>query len=216
MSDHLSGKGVLITGGSRGIGAATAARLAARGASIYLAANDSAERFDAVIDECRRCARDGSAIFAYGEHDLARQGAPEAMVEAAAQALGRIDALVNNAAIRIRHPFGEFSYDDFEQMIGINLRAALFASQAVLPYMRRAGGGRIVHVASQMGQIAETGSTLYGLTKAALIHLTKSMAFELAPENIIVNAVSPGPTMTEYNEARTRADPSLLARKLSY
>jgi NAD(P)-dependent dehydrogenase (short-subunit alcohol dehydrogenase family) len=101
-------------------------------------------------------------------------------------------------------------------MIAVNLRGPLFASQAALPHMRRLGGGRIVHVASQMGQLAERGSTLYGLTKAALIHLTRSMAFELAPENILVNAVSPGPTMTEYNRARTGADPTLLAHKLAY
>jgi NAD(P)-dependent dehydrogenase (short-subunit alcohol dehydrogenase family) len=82
--------------------------------------------------------------------------------------------------------------------------------------MRRQGGGRIVHVASQMGEIAEHGSTLYGLTKAALIHLTRSMAYELTRDNIIVNAVSPGPTMTEYNEERTSRDPNLKAKKLSY
>lgn len=216
MSNDLSGKAALITGSSRGIGAATARRLAARGASIYLAGKDTVERFEAVASECRKRAPNGSAVIAYGGHDLLEQGAAEAMVEAASTALGRIDYLVNNAAIRIRHPFGDFSYADFEQMIATNLRGPMFASQAALPHMRKHGGGRIVHVASQMGQIAEHGSTLYGLTKAALIHLTKSMAFELARENIFVNAVSPGPTMTEYNRARTGADPALLARKLSH
>jgi NAD(P)-dependent dehydrogenase (short-subunit alcohol dehydrogenase family) len=215
MND-LGGKAALITGASRGIGAATARRLAARGASIFLAGKDTADRFEAVAADCRRCAPSADAIVAYGSHDLLEQGAAEAMVAAAATALGRIDYLVNNAAIRIRHPFGAFSYADFEQMIATNLRGPLFASQAALPHMRKVGGGRIVHVASQMGHIAEHGSTLYGLTKAALIHLTRSMAFELARENIFVNAVSPGPTMSEYNRARTSADPALLARKLSY
>lgn len=216
MNNDLTGKGVLITGASRGIGAATARRLAARGASLFISGKDTEGRFAGVIAECRRCAPSDDATYAFGNHDLAEKGAAEAMVEAAATAMGRIDCLVNNAAIRIRQPFGAFSYAEFQQMIAVNLRGPMFASQAVLPHMRRQGGGRIVNVASQMGQIAERGSTLYGLTKAALIHLTKSMAFELAAENILVNAVSPGPTMTEYNQARTSADATLLAHKLSH
>ncbi len=215
MTNDLSGKGVLITGASRGIGAATARRVAARGASIFISGNDAEDRFAAVIADCRRSAPAG-ATFTYGRHDLVEQGAAEAMVEAAAAALGRIDCLVNNAAIRIRQPFGAFSYADFEKIVAVNVRGPMFASQAVLRHMRAQGGGRIVNVASQMGQIAEHGSTLYGLTKAALIHLTKSMAFELSADNIIVNAVSPGPTMTEYNQARTSADANLFAHKLSY
>jgi NAD(P)-dependent dehydrogenase (short-subunit alcohol dehydrogenase family) len=176
---------------------------------------DPPERFEAVAAACRAGAP-ADVVIAFGAHDFEQQGAAERMVEAAATRLGRIDYLVNNAAIRIRHPFGAFSYAEFDQIVATNLRGPLFASQAVLPHMRRQGGGRIVNVASQMGRIAEHGSTLYGLTKAALIHLTKSMAFELAADNIVVNAVSPGPTMTEYNRARTTADAALLARKLSY
>ena len=216
MSTDLTGKGVLITGGSRGIGAATARRLAARGASIYLAGKDTGERFESVVAACRDLAPDAAATFAFGHHDLAVPGVAEAMVDAAAAALGRIDALVNNAAIRIRQRFGEFSAAEFDEMVAVNLRGPFLASQAVIPHMRRQGGGRIVNVASQMAQIAEQGSTLYGLTKAALVHLTKSMAFELGAHNIQVNAVSPGPTMTEYNQARTVADPALLEHKLSY
>jgi NAD(P)-dependent dehydrogenase (short-subunit alcohol dehydrogenase family) len=86
----------------------------------------------------------------------------------------------------------------------------------VVPVMKQNGGGRIINIASQMGSIAEQNLALYGLTKAALIHLTMSMAFELAPANIMVNAVSPGPTMTEYNVERTRRHPDYLAHKLQY
>jgi NAD(P)-dependent dehydrogenase (short-subunit alcohol dehydrogenase family) len=82
--------------------------------------------------------------------------------------------------------------------------------------MKTLGGGRIINIASQMGSIAEQNLALYGLSKAALIHLTKSMAFELARDNIMVNAVSPGPTMTEYNVARTQEHPDYLKHKLSY
>jgi NAD(P)-dependent dehydrogenase (short-subunit alcohol dehydrogenase family) len=210
---NLAGKVALVTGASRGIGAATARRLFA-GADVFLAANDTRENLETVARACREARADGRVEF--GVFDFLNVRAAEAMVQAAHAAFGRIDILVNNAAIRIRQPFGEFSHEEFDKMISVNLRAPLFASQAVVPIMRKQGGGRIIHVASQMGEVAEHGSTLYGLTKAALIHLTKSMAFELAPDNIIVNAVSPGPTMTEYNRERTTKDPKLKARKLSY
>jgi NAD(P)-dependent dehydrogenase (short-subunit alcohol dehydrogenase family) len=210
----LIGKVALITGASRGIGAATASRLFARGAEVYLAANDEASTLAAIAARCRQQRAAGRLEF--GIFDFLEVGAAEAMVAAAHAAFGRIDILVNNAAIRIRQPFGNFTHEEFNKMILVNLAAPLFASQAVLPIMRKQGGGRIIHVASQMGEVAEHGSTLYGLTKAALIHLTKSMAYELAPEGIIVNAVSPGPTMTEYNRERTTRDPKLKEHKLSY
>ena len=211
----LAGKAALITGASRGIGAATAKRLFARGADVFLAANDTRANLEAAAAACRE-ARTGTGRTEIGIFDFLERDAAEAMVQMAYRALGRIDILVNNAAIRIRQPFGGFSQDEFDKMISVNLRAPFFASQAVVPIMRMQGGGRIIHVASQMGIVAEQDSTLYGLTKAALIHLTRSMAFELAPEGIAVNAVSPGPTMTEYNRERTTKDPSLLAYKLSY
>ncbi|MGE0751254.1 MAG: SDR family NAD(P)-dependent oxidoreductase [Variibacter sp.] len=203
----------VITGGSRGIGAATAKRLFST-MDIFLAANDSAEQFDTTVRHCRS----GGAIgrIEFGKVDFLDPRAAETMIEAAYAAFGRIDVLVNNAAIRIRQPFGQFSHQEFNDMILVNLQAPLFASQAVVPIMRKQGGGRIIHVASQMGEVAERGSTLYGMTKAALIHLTRSMAYELASDNIIVNAISPGPTMTEYNRERTTRDPALLARKLAY
>jgi NAD(P)-dependent dehydrogenase (short-subunit alcohol dehydrogenase family) len=204
-------KVALITGGSRGIGAAIARRLFAD-VDVYLAANDTPENLTKAARACLDRRPEGRVET--GIFDFVQKGAAESMVAAALSAFGRIDILVNNAAIRIRHPFGEFSHDDFDNMIMINLQAPMFASQAVIPIMRRQGGGRIIHIASQMGEIAEHGSTLYGMTKAALIHLTRSMAYELAPDKIIVNAVSPGPTMTEYNVERTTQNPRLKADKV--
>ena len=130
--------------------------------------------------------------------DLGDAGQVQAMVDAALAAFGRVDILVNNAGIRIRKPFGEFSSAEFDRLVAVNLRAPFLASQAVLPSMRANGGGRIVTVASQLGIVASANSALYGLAKAALIHLTKSMALELAKDRIAVNAVSPGPIMTEF------------------
>ena len=110
-------------------------------------------------------------------------------------------------------PFGKFSAQEFDQVVSVNLKAPFLVSQEVIPIMKANGAGRIINIASQMGSIAEQDLALYGLTKAALIYLTMSMAYELAPANIMVNAVSPGPTMTEYNVERTRQHPDYLAQQ---
>jgi NAD(P)-dependent dehydrogenase (short-subunit alcohol dehydrogenase family) len=98
----------------------------------------------------------------------------------------------------------------------VNLAAAFFASQAVLPAMRRAGGGRIIHIASQMGTVAFDNRCVYGMTKAALIYLTKAMAYELAAENIIVNAISPGPILTGPLLERLEKEPEHAQSRLEY
>jgi NAD(P)-dependent dehydrogenase (short-subunit alcohol dehydrogenase family) len=210
----LSNKVALVTGASRGIGASIARQLTQMGAAVFLAANDTQEAFEAVVKKCSD--ESPSVKMAYGKFDFINDEAAAEMVRAAVQAFGRVDILVNNAAIRNRRPFGDYSVADFDQTIAINLKAPFFASQAVVPVMIENGGGRIIHIASQMGLIAEQDLALYGLAKAALIHLTMSMAFELAPHNIMVNAVSPGPTMTEYNVERTTKYPDYKMHKLSH
>ncbi len=189
-------KVALLTGASRGIGRETALALAATGFSLFLVAEGTAEELDNVAAGCRAAGAPeaSSAIF-----DLSMPGAAEDMVAAALARFGRVDVLVNNAGIRRRKPFGSFTRTDFAEVLEVNLAAAFFASQAVLPAMRAQGGGRIIHVASQMGRVAAEDNAIYGATKAALIQLTKSMAFELAKEGIQVNSVSPGPIATEYN-----------------
>ncbi len=210
----LNGRVALVTGASRGIGAEIAKQLSAEGARIFLAAHDSEEILDSVARQCQQ--QPPGAEVAYGRFDFLNEGSSAGVVRAAMAAFGRIDILVNNAAIRVRRPFGEFSAQEFDQVVAVNLRAPFLVSQEVVPIMKANGAGRIINIASQMGSIAEQNLALYGLTKAALIHLTMSMAFELAPANIMVNAVSPGPTMTEYNVERTRQHPDYLAHKLQY
>jgi NAD(P)-dependent dehydrogenase (short-subunit alcohol dehydrogenase family) len=186
----------LLTGASRGIGRATALTLAAKGFGLFLVAEGTAEELAAAEAECRAA---GSPDAAQAIFDLGVPGAAEDMVAAALARFGRVDVLVNNAGIRCRKPFGTFTRADFTGLLEVNLAAAFFASQAVLPAMRAQGAGRIIHVASQMGRVAAEDNALYGMSKAALIQLTKSMAFELAKEGIQVNSVSPGPIATEYN-----------------
>jgi NAD(P)-dependent dehydrogenase (short-subunit alcohol dehydrogenase family) len=191
---ELNGKVALITGASRGIGRAVAVRLASEGAALYLAADGTTAELEDTASACRKA---GAPDAAWGVHDLARPEQPEAMVAAAHQRMGRIDILVNNAGIRVRKAFGEFSHEEFERVVAINLRAPFFASQAVVPIMRAQGGGHVIHMASQLGIVASHYGAVYNLTKAGLIQLTRSMALELSAHGIAVNAVCPGPVSTE-------------------
>jgi NAD(P)-dependent dehydrogenase (short-subunit alcohol dehydrogenase family) len=204
---ELSGKVAVITGTAspRGIGFAMARRFAAGGASLFVVDSDSLELENRAA-ELTSLLEDGARVVA-AQYDLSAAGQPEAMIAAAVAALGRIDVLCNNAAVRRNKPFGEYSYDDFDTSVAVNLRAPFFASQAVIPVMRAQGGGRIIHTASQLGLVTYETRAVYGLTKAALIHLTKSMAFELAADNIQVNAISPGPVYTQPIIDREESDP---------
>ncbi|WP_269499043.1 SDR family NAD(P)-dependent oxidoreductase [Castellaniella sp. S9] len=195
--NRLDGKVAVITGAStpHGIGYATAEALAREGASLLLVADGTEEQLQSAADACR--ALGGGGRVEAAAFDLGQSGSPESMIAKASELFGRIDVLVNNAVMRAPAQFGEFSRETFEHVIGVNIAAAFFASQAVVPLMKKQGGGRIIHVASQLGHVASPRQTLYGLTKAALIHLTKSMASELCTHNIIVNSVSPGPIATQ-------------------
>ena len=197
LKDGLNGKVAVVTGAStpKGIGNAIARRYAAEGAALYLVAEGTEQQLSEAVKTCRGLSPNGAKIES-GQLDLAEPGAPEAMIEIALETHGQIDILVNNAGIRDHKPFGEFSRTEFDKIVAVNVAAAFFASQAVLPAMRNQGGGRIIHIASQMGSVAFDKRAIYGLTKAALIHLTKTMAFELGEENIIVNSISPGPILT--------------------
>ena len=212
----LSGKVAIITGASapHGIGAAIAHRFARDGASLYLSADGDPGPLESLAQECRALAGvDGESD--YGVFDLVETGGAEAMVARALDSFGRVDVLVNNAATRAHGPFGAYSHDDFDHVVAVNLAAPFFASQAVLPAMRGQGGGRIIHVASQVGMVAIENGALYGLTKAALIYLARAMAYELAPDGILVNAISPGPVKTGRNAERFERDSAEAQRWLA-
>ena len=213
----LDGKAAIVTGASspEGIGAAIARRLAGSGARLLLNADGPREALEAVARECAGIHGDtDAAVPLIG--DLADPAAVAAMVAETERRFGRIDLLVNNAGIRINRNFGDYTAAEFDRTVAVNLRAPFLASQAVLPAMRRQGGGRIVHIASQLGSVAYQTRTIYGLTKAALIHLGKSMALELAPENIQVNTVSPGPVATRLILDRHKNDPAEREARLRY
>jgi NAD(P)-dependent dehydrogenase (short-subunit alcohol dehydrogenase family) len=207
-------KVAIVTGASRGIGKACAKSLAKAGYRVFLVADGTEAELKDAAAECQAL-HPNKETSAYGLFDLLDLTTPDAIVAAALKALGRIDLLLNNAGIRVRKPFGTFTADEFDRVFGINVRAALLLSQAVLAPMRQAGGGRIIHMASQLGLVADPGATVYGMTKAALIQMTKNMAFELSTENILVNAISPGPIATDYYMARIAEEPDLLTRRLA-
>jgi len=213
----LTGKVAVITGTSspKGIGYTIAKRFAVEGASLFLVARGHIPQMETAKKECLALGKENVGVE-YGVFDLAECGAAETMVEKALNTFGRIDVLVNNAVARALHNFGDFSREEFDRIVAVNIAAPFFASQAVLPPMRRQGGGRIIHIASQLGSVAMTHRALYGMTKAALIYLTKAMAYELATEGIMVNAISPGPIMTDRALDRLKEDPETHRERVAY
>lgn len=207
----LTGKVVIVTGASSslGIGNAIATRFAEAGASLFLVAEATRKQLEAVAEKCRAYPNAGRVEIAL--IDLGEIGSAESMVRQAYELFGKIDILVNNAAIRSPYDFGEYTREQFDQSIAVNLAAPFFASQTVVPIMKEQGGGRIIHIASQLGHVTYAQRALYGLTKAALIHLTKSMAYELGKDNIIVNAISPGPIATQMTLNR---DPEVTRKRV--
>ncbi|MGH9254951.1 MAG: SDR family NAD(P)-dependent oxidoreductase [Vicinamibacterales bacterium] len=200
----LDGQVALVTGASRGLGRAIALALADAGASLHLVADGTEEELAQVAAACaERCP---SASVSRATLDLSLPDTPAAMVDTAVGEHGRIDILVNNAGVRIRKPFGQFGADDFDRLMAVNLRAPVLAAQGAAAYMRVRGRGRIINVASQLGTVTDVGASLYGMSKAALLYLTRAMAVELAPFGIVVNAVSPGTTGTEFILATMHGD----------
>jgi NAD(P)-dependent dehydrogenase (short-subunit alcohol dehydrogenase family) len=191
----------VVTGGGSGIGAATALLLAERGLTVAVVGR-GAEKLESVVSEIE--AGGGAALAVPA--DLADAAAPQAIVAAVLERTGRLDVLVNNAASFRLRPFGEYSFEDIDALLTVNIRAVLLLVQAALPALRRSPAPVVVNVSSAAAVMYRPGQAVYGLTKAALEHLTKQLAAELAPDRIRVNAVRPGPTDTPLHQAV--ADPN--------
>jgi 3-oxoacyl-[acyl-carrier protein] reductase len=193
---RLVGKVALVTGGSRGIGAAIAKRLAREGADVAITYVSAAEKANAVAAEIDGMARRGLAIHA----DSAHPAAVAVAVDRTAAELGRLDILVNNAGIFVPSPFEDTTLDEIERYWTINIRASIIAAQAAIKHMGE--GGRVINIGSCLAErVPGPGLTLYAMTKAALIGLTKGLARDLGPRGITVNVVEPGPVDTDMNPA---------------
>ena len=193
---HLAGKVALVTGGSRGIGAAIARRLARDGADVAFTYANAADKAQAVADEIRSSGRRALALAA----DSRDPAAVVAAVDRTAAEFGRLDILVNNAGVFIARPFEEYSLDDFELSNAINVRAVFVGSQAAARHMQE--GGRIITIGSNLAErVPKSSITLYAMHKSALVGLTKGMARDLGARGITANVVQPGPTDTDMNPA---------------
>lgn len=193
---RLAGKRALVTGGSRGIGAAIARRLAAEGADVALTYERSADKAAAVVGEIEALGRKGFAIAA----DSADPAAVTRAVDDAARALGGLDILVNNAGIYRGGAVADWSLADIDATLSVNVRAVVLASQAAAAHLGE--GGRIISTGSCLAdRVVEPNVTLYAMSKAALIGFTKGLARDLGPRGITVNIVHPGSTDTDMNPA---------------
>jgi NAD(P)-dependent dehydrogenase (short-subunit alcohol dehydrogenase family) len=177
----------LVTGAGTGIGAAAARLLAANGCGVALVG-----RRDEPLHRVAADLGPSEVIVA----DLEERDAPGRVVERTLTAFGRLDVVVNNAAVIRNGPFADFTLDQFDRHVAVNLRAPFFLTQAALPALRNAEAGAVVNVSSSVGSIVKPGTTLYSVTKAGLEYLTRANAYEFAQWGIRVNCIAPGPVDT--------------------
>ena len=190
----LEGKTALVTGGSRGIGRAVCLELAARGARVAVNYRSRATEAEATAAAVRDLGVSATTVQA----DVSRRSEVGAMAKRVQAELGAPDILVNNAGLLHSGELLAYSEDEFDSMWRTNVKGVLYCSETVAPDMIRRGWGRIVNLASNAAiGTAMAGTTLYAVTKGAVLTLTKRMAFELSPKGITVNAVLPGFTKTD-------------------
>lgn len=190
----LQGKVAFVQGGSRGIGAAIARRLAREGAAVALTYMASAERAEAVVADITAAGGQSIAIRA----DSADAAALQQAVRQAASHFGRLDILVNNAGVLAWGTTEDLSLEDFDRTLAINVRSVFVASQEAARHMQE--GGRIINIGStNANRMPVAGGAVYAMSKSALVGLVKGMARDLGPRGITVNNVQPGPVDTEMN-----------------
>lgn len=191
----LSNKVAIVTGGSKGLGLAMAAGLASAGANLMLV-NRNAEEGAKAAQELSREFGVKAISFAA---DIASHEQTEAMAQAAMDAFGQVDVLINSAGINIRGPIDELTPEEFSQVMDINVKGTWLCCRAVTPFMKKAGRGSIINLASTLGLVGLANRTPYTASKGAVVQMTRALALELAPFNINVNAICPGPFLTEMN-----------------
>jgi gluconate 5-dehydrogenase len=191
----LTGRVAIITGGSKGLGLAMAAGLASAGAHILLVNRNK--------EEGENAAKDLATTYPVDAHffqaDVTQQAETEAMAAFAFKQWGRIDILINSAGINIRGAIDELSLEDFKQVMDVNVTGTWLSSRAVIPYMKKGKRGSIINLASALGLIGLSNRTPYTSSKGAVVQMTRALSLEMAPFNINVNAICPGPFLTEMN-----------------
>ena len=199
---RLTGRRAIVTGGSKGLGFAMADGLASAGADVAIVSRhaDEATEVAGQIAAARQVRAIGVAA------DVSEPDQVESMVAQVERDLGGVDILINNAGINIRGPIDELTYEQFRQVQQINVDGVWLCSRAVVPQMKRAGRGRIINLASTLGIVGLQNRTPYTSSKGAVVQMTRALALELAPYNILCNAICPGPFLTPMNEPIAESD----------
>jgi 3-oxoacyl-[acyl-carrier protein] reductase len=199
ITPDLKGRVALVTGASRGIGAAIAAALAEAGAAVAVNYRERATEADSVVAKIRDSGGRAIAIAA----DVSQAAAVAGMVDHAASALGPIDILVNNAGMAIPRGIDDLTESEFDQSIAVNLKSAFLCSQAVLPAMRANKWGRIINISSGAARGAGAIGVHYNASKAGMEGLTRGYAARLVKQGITVNAVAPSLIETDMMRGNT-------------
>lgn len=189
----LEGKVAIVTGGGTGIGAATAEMLAGRGAHVVVTSDLAVSEMQPVVDRIRAAGGSATAMTC----DLMDRTAIPALAERVERDFGRIDILVQSAGVCVSGPLETMDPRAIDISFGVNTVGPILMIQAVLPAMKRAGGGAIVNIASGAAVIGVNGMAVYAASKAAIAHFTRSLAQELRRTNIRINSVGPGPVRTQ-------------------
>jgi len=200
----------LVTGGSRGIGAAAAIRLARQGYDVALSYRSNRQEAEETAAEVERIGCRAVVL----QCELADAQQARDMVRDAAEALGGLNALINNAGYVQRIPWEEVSLEDWNRMMQVGLTAPFVCAQVAVPYMKEAGFGRIVNVSSLRALTGSAHGVHYSASKAGLLGVTRSLAAALAPYGITVNAVCPGYTATDINREALERNPEKISRQV--